>query len=216
MKSHNYKTILWDNDGVLVDTEHLYYRSNKEILDGVGVVLDEEIFSEFNLVKGRSVLDLARSRGLSNDDIAKLRVKRDARYTELLTTEEFAVEGVERVLEALSESFSMGVVTSSMRVHYEQIHEKTGFRRFFDFELVNEDYTKSKPHPEPYLTALARACSRAEHCLVIEDTARGLAAAKAAGIACWVLPNALAKRSSFDAADRILADISDVAALLVQ
>ena len=79
------KAILWDNDGVLVDTETLYFQAGREILAEQGVVLTTEEFIEQSLTKGMSVFDL-----LPNQDpqvIDPLRLKRNARYSDLLRTQ---------------------------------------------------------------------------------------------------------------------------------
>lgn len=58
-----------------------------------------------------------------------------------------------------------------------------------DFVLVREDYTRAKPHPEPYLTGLRRFGAARQDALVVEDSARGLSSAVAAGIECAVVHN---------------------------
>jgi beta-phosphoglucomutase-like phosphatase (HAD superfamily) len=80
--------------------------------------------------------------------------------------------------------------------------------------LTRETYSHSKPHPEPYLTAVERLGANPAGCLVIEDSERGLIAAKAAGLACWVVPSALTRHESFDAADAVLPDLAAVTARL--
>jgi HAD superfamily hydrolase (TIGR01509 family) len=147
-------------------------------------------------------------------DITALRAARNRIYAELLRTEPLEVSGAREVLEALHGRVAMGVVTSSRREHFELIHTRTGFGRFFDFVVTGDDLDAAKPDPEPYRRALALSGLRPEECLAIEDSARGLAAAKAAGIACWVIPNALTRGSDFRAADRLLASISEVPRLL--
>jgi len=64
------KFILWDNDGVLVDTEKYYYKANKKILDELGIKLNLDTYRQVSLNKGKSVLELARNIGL-NDEIIK-------------------------------------------------------------------------------------------------------------------------------------------------
>ena len=73
----------------------------------------------------------------------------------------------------------MGIVTSSRRLHFETIHEKSGLLPYMDFVLTREDYVESKPHPEPYLAAAALLGVDPTRCLVLEDAPSGGAAARA-------------------------------------
>jgi beta-phosphoglucomutase-like phosphatase (HAD superfamily) len=108
----------------------------------------------------------------------------------------------------------MAIVTSSRRDHFDLIHATTDLLHLFSFILCREDYREAKPDPEPYLAALQRSGLAPRQCLVIEDSVRGLAAAKAAGLTCWVIPSAQTRGQDFAAADRVLDGIADVARLL--
>ena len=133
----------------------------------------------------------------------------------MLQTEDFGIDGVEETLVALEKEFTMGIVTSSRREHFDMIHSRTGFTRFFKLILTNEDYGKSKPDPEPYLKALELLKTDPKDGLVIEDSERGLMAAKRAGMTCWVIPNPLSAHGDFSSADKILSGIGEVAKLLL-
>ena len=73
-------------------------------------------------------------------------------------------------------------------------------RQYMDFVLVRDDYTRAKPDPEPYLTALSRFGAPGEEALVVEDPARGLRSAIAAGIDCAVVCNEFTKSHDFSQA----------------
>ncbi len=206
-----FKYIFWDNDGVLVATESLYYQANREALAHHGVELTEDQFRTISLTNGQSVLDLAGRANLDATQSAALRQWRNARYAELLATGDLVLPGVRETLHTLHRQVGMAIVTSARREHFEIIHSCSGLLSLFDFVLTREDYTNSKPDPEPYLLALANSRQAARECLVIEDSPRGLAAARAAGLTCWVIPGAETSGADFSGADRILEDIGEVA-----
>ena len=208
------KAILWDNDGVLVDTEHLYRDATREILKGVSVNLSDEQYRDLFLSQNSGAWHLAAALGHSEAAIARMREARDARYSELLRARNHAIDGVEDVLRQLHGRYAMGVVTSSQRTHFEIIHAATGLLRYFDFVLTREDYANSKPDPEPYLAGIAKTGFGAGACVAVEDTPRGLTAAAAAGLKCFVIQNALTAGADFSAAHRILRDIRELPALL--
>lgn len=197
-----WQALLWDHDGVLVDTERLYFQATRELLAETGVELTAADYRRYLLVASRGAWHLAAERGVSEAAIAELRQRRDQRYKELLLAEEVLIPGVLELLAQLHMRTRMAVVTSSKRVHFDAIHTRTGLPRYFELILTREDYAESKPDPEPYRTALARMGLRAEQCLVLEDSERGLIAAKAAGLTCWVVPSELTRDSCFTQADR--------------
>jgi HAD superfamily hydrolase (TIGR01509 family) len=204
------KAVIWDNDGVLVDTEELYFKATREALSEIGIDLTPELFVEISLKQGRSTFDLAIAEGVAPEVIARLRGKRNLRYSDLLRNGVRVLDGVEDTLSRLRGKVLMGIVTSSRREHFEIIHTGTGLLHFFDFVLTREDYGKSKPNPDPFLAAVIRYGLQPENCIIVEDSERGLAAAKAAGIRCVVVPNALTKGSDFSGVYRVLESVSEV------
>jgi HAD superfamily hydrolase (TIGR01509 family) len=208
------RALFFDNDGVLVDTERLYFRATKQVLEGAGFGLSEEQFRQWFLIEGCGAWHVLEAAGLPAIEIARLRDQRNAVYGELLDHDAFLIDGVREVLDALHGKYVMGVVTSSRRDHFERMHRITGFLRYFDFVLASGDYAKGKPHPDPYLAAVARSGVRREECLAIEDSERGLAAALAAGIRCVVLPTDLTRTLAFAGAARVLEHVADLPALI--
>lgn len=206
-----YDYIFWDNDGVLVDTEGFYYQASREALAGIGYELTPGQFVAVSLATGRSVFELA------TDDVQvmdALRHWRNKRYSQLLTERNLLLPGVKATLTELASRQRMAIVTSSRRDHFDLIHAATDILHLFDFILCREDYQEAKPHPEPYLRALQQSGSQPSSCLVIEDSARGLAAAKAAGLTCWVIPSPQTQGQDFSAADRLLGQIGELPELL--
>jgi HAD superfamily hydrolase (TIGR01509 family) len=206
------RTILWDNDGVLVDTEILYFAATREILSTVGVELTKELYIRLSLEEGRSVFDLARDRGLGLEEADRLRSARNERYSALLQQGPRVFDGAHEVLERFYGRVRLGIVTSSRKDHFDLIHESTDLLRYFDFVLTREDYRRTKPHPDPYLAAIDQHGLRAEECVVVEDSVRGLVAARGAGIRCIVVPNELTRRMVFDGAHAVVRDLREAAA----
>ncbi|MBM4088793.1 MAG: HAD family phosphatase [Planctomycetes bacterium] len=205
-------TVLWDNDGVLVDTEELYFRASRQILAKVGIELTEDVFKEISLKRGQSTMMLAAERGFGPEQLAQLRAERNRIYAESLAVEPLAVDGAEDVLRTLHGKVRMGVVTSTWREHFDIAHRRTGLPRFLDFVITNEEYQHSKPHPEPYLTALERYRIHPADCIVVEDSERGLASALAAGLECLVVLGRWTAADDFPQATRVLPDIRCVPA----
>ena len=148
-------TVLWDNDGVLVDTEGLYFRATQTVLATVGIHLTPEQFIDISLRQGQSTFKLAAEQGIPVEAIACLRAERDRLYVGFLQTEPCLINGVGETLRSLHGRVRMGVVTSTRRQHFEIAHARTGLGKYLDFVVTLEDYRHSKPNPEPYLTAMS-------------------------------------------------------------
>jgi HAD superfamily hydrolase (TIGR01509 family) len=211
-----FEVLLWDNDGVLVDTEGLYYRATRTVLAGVGVTLDEEQYRELFLRQARGAWHLAEERGLSPAQLAALRADRDASYAALLDDADLVMPGVADAVAQLAGRYRMAIVTSSERFAFDRIHRRTGLLHHFELVLTREDYERCKPDPEPYHRALQRLGVAADRALVIEDSERGLFAARAAGLICWVLPSGLTRPCRFGGADRVLSGMSELTSLLLR
>jgi HAD superfamily hydrolase (TIGR01509 family) len=206
--------IFWDNDGVLVDTERLYFRATQETLEAAGLVLDRDQYVEFFLRQGRGAWHLLEERGTGAAEIERWRRRRNDLYGELLEREACAIDGVAGTLELLHGRYVMGIVTSSRKDHFDIIHAKCNLLQYFDFVLTAADFERVKPHPDPYLLAIERSGAAPEECVAIEDSERGLQAATLAGIACIVIPTTLTAGGNFAAAARIVDRVEDVPAAL--
>lgn len=202
--------IFWDNDGVLMETEHLYFQANAEALAQAGVTLSQEEFCRISLRQGESVLRLAGG----NCDELELRRIRDEIYFRLLGDEPQVFPGVQETLERLHGRLPMAIVTSCRRDNFLQMHRGSGLLGYFDFVLTREDYVASKPDPEPYLTACARAGLTPGRCLAIEDSERGVISAARAGLVVAAIPGDMNCSGDFGAARWLLDRIHELPALL--
>ena len=182
------KYILFDHDGVLVDTEHWFYMASKRALAPLGIALPLDAYL-VNLANGVSAWEAPRASGICESEIKRGREVRDRYYREYLITEDIEIEGVEETLEALASEYRMGIVTTSKPADFALIHESRSILDYMEFCLTREDYERAKPHPEPYLKGLQRFGAAAAETVAIEDSARGLKSALAAGIDCIVVAN---------------------------
>jgi HAD superfamily hydrolase (TIGR01509 family) len=195
----NKRYILWDHDGVLVDTEPLYYEATRDALAALGLDLPLEDYLA-DMGEGLSAWERATRQGIPEDVVVARREWRDRRYQELLVERDIEIPGVDKVLATLAQQYAMAIVTTAKRVDFELIHRNRSIVGYMDFVLTDGDYERSKPAPDPYLTALERFGASGEEAVVIEDSARGLRSAIAAGIDCVVVENDFVKSQDFSGA----------------
>lgn len=203
------KFILFDHDGVLVDTEYWYYKAGERALADLGLILDKDQYLR-DISDGLGMWSQARSAGVDEQTIGKQREARDGYYQEYLRTEDIEIEGVVETLAELSRHARMAIVTTAKRADFDLIHKKRHIRQFMEFVLVREDYCFAKPHPMPYLTALNRFGATRAETLVVEDSSRGLRSAVAAGIDCAVVHNDFMGSSDFSAATHRIRALSEL------
>ncbi len=205
-------TILFDNDGVLVDTEGVFYESNCLMLKEFGVELDEAEFSEMSLSKGMSLADIIVSLGHTPEIAEEARQRRNIVYDKMLLERgaSLVIPHVPEILEDLHKKYRIGVVTCCQTMHFRTIHNASGLRKYFDFVIGDDDFVHHKPHPEPYLTALRYAGISADEAIAVEDSERGVISARRAGIRTVAIPRGISARGNFSEADQILSDIREL------
>lgn len=199
------KAILWDNDGVLVDTERLFFQANRDLFAAHGLELSPQSFFDWFLLDNCGGWHLFRERGHTDADIVEIRKDRNRRFSALIAAEEhLARRGMEDIVRTLSPRTAMAIVTSSSLEHFALAHRRTTFRRYLPIVVSEEDCTTSKPSPEPYLIGAQRVGLSPSECIAVEDSPRGLLAARAAGIPCIVIKSELTASYAFDGARAVV------------
>ena len=208
------KYILFDNDGVLVHTEPLYFKANiKALKEFFDISLEFEEYMKI-MSEGTTVWQKACDRGFSQKEIQIARNKRNEYYQEYLKSENILIDGVKEVLKELSKNYKMAIITTSRRVDFEIIHKDLGIVDFMDFVLCEEDYEFAKPHPQPYLKGLEIFGAAKNEAIVVEDSKRGLTAAYRAGIECVIVKNDFTTTQDFSQATFFIESLKQLETIL--
>ena len=206
------KYILFDNDGVLVETEVWYYEASKRALKeffDVDIGFDEYMDM---MTAGKGVWVCVKN--ATEKEITIARNQRDVYYQEYLRTEDISIENVHKILTELKKNYKMGIVTTSRRVDFEIIHKDRGIVDFMEFVLCVEDYPKSKPHPDPYLKGLELFNAKKEETIIIEDSERGLISANRAEIEWAIVHNDFTISQNFSTATYKINNLSELITLI--
>lgn len=201
--------ILFDNDGVLVNTEQWYFEATRMAISKLDVSLPLALYME-HMVSGKSAWEHARSKGISEATIKKHKSLRDDYYQKFLISENIEIEGVRETLNRLANDYKMAIVTTSKRRDFELIHQDRNITEYMEFVLALGDYPRSKPEPDPYLTALEKFNAQPESSVVIEDSVRGLRSALAAKIPCIIIRNHFTQHQDFAGALDVLDSIKEL------
>ncbi len=175
------QAILFDFDGVLVDSEPVRFKAGAQALAEIGVTLDWDTFVRCWL--GRT--DAAGLRDILGDrypvEGERVAARRNALY-EARLDEVPAFPDAVRLARRAPAGLRLAVATGSRRTEVGRILDRLGIADLFAVIVTAEDYLRAKPAPDPFLAAARRLGLSAEACLVVEDTAPGVAAARAAGM----------------------------------
>ncbi|MBP6162911.1 MAG: HAD family phosphatase [Aliarcobacter sp.] len=207
------KYILFDNDGVLVDTEIWYFEANKKALKELGLTLHMDTYQEI-MARGGTAWEVAIAQGIETSIIDKKRVQRDIYYQDFLQTKNLEIPKVKKVLADLSKKYKMAIVTTSRRVDFELIHKQRGISDFMQFVLCVEDYNRAKPYPDPYLKGLELFKASNEQTIVVEDSQRGLSSAVNAKIECVIVKNDFTKTHDFSKANYFIDNLEQLETIL--
>jgi len=178
------KAIIFDMDGVLVDSMPYHAEAWDIVLKTVGICIDKKIIYELEGANYRQVIDIILrqfGRIPSEEVIQEIGRKKLAIFEQIERVKPF--DGIQELLETLKPEYKLAVVSGSNRktVH---ITINTFFPDTFQVIINGEDTKISKPSPEPYLKAVERLGVSKNQCLVIENAPLGIRSAKSAGLRC--------------------------------
>jgi len=184
----NWKAVLFDLDGTLIDSEWFYYKAWRKALKYYGFTLDSDLW--LNDLAGktdRQALEYLRSNHAFEVDGEELFGRIRKLIAVQYETETVSLmPGVTDLINFLRQrQVTMAVVTSSKREVATYHLERNGLRQFFKVLVSRTDVQQPKPHPEPYLRCVAQLELEPADCLVLEDSVTGATAAKAAGLTCF-------------------------------
>lgn len=208
------KFLLFDNDGVLVETEKWYYEANVKSLGEIDIELTFDVYMEI-MARGGTAWEVAKAQNISQSIIDAQRAKRDIYYREFIRSEHIEIDGVVDTLEKLKKEYKMGIITTSRRVDFDLIHNERDIIKFMDFSLCVEEYPRAKPHPDPYLAGMKKFFASRDECLVIEDSQRGLSSAVNAQIECVIVENEFTMTHDFSDATYHIKKFSELPKLLL-
>jgi HAD superfamily hydrolase (TIGR01509 family) len=202
--------VLWDNDGVLVDSETRFFETTRAAFAGIGLTLTREIWGQHYMGEGRSSHDIALMLGADNSQVKPMLEERNQEYMRVLRQPPPLRPQVRETLNRLHGRVRMAIVTGCHRDQLQLMHDGNGLLRLFDAIVTGDECPHAKPHPGLYLAGLKVLGIPAVQCLAVEDSPRGLGAARAAGVACLVVPTELTCDLDFEGAACVRPDVSAV------
>ncbi len=214
LEQHGFSAVLWDWDGVLVDSGYNFYRAYEMVFRDEGIVTSpREIYLREGEPTPRLLKAIFDRHHVRIDDakIGDLVIRR--REYDAGLAERRLFRSVPRLVQRLRQvGCRLGMVTGSSRNSLVRVLTEEQ-ARWFDVIITADDALRGKPDPEPFLLAIRALETKAEKCLVIENAPFGIEAARGAGCAVAAICTTL-RKADLDQANWIVKDHEELEILL--
>lgn len=207
------KAVIFDMDGVVINSEPVSYRADKELFRQLGLDVPDAVYASLvgtaphnNMQKLKELYDISLAQAALLDKRYKVYFDVFDKATDL--------ELMPGVLEFITLLKQKGIkvllATSAIKAKIERVFKRFNLDSYFDAVISGEDFEFSKPHPAIFLEAVNRTGYNKNECIIIEDSTNGIAAAKAAGVYCVAYKSPHGLPQDTDAADKIITDFREL------
>lgn len=207
------KAVIFDMDGVIVDSEPLHHRAYNAMFDEIGISVSDE---QYDSLTGKSTINICRllkkDFGLLHSPHELMAIKRRYYYDFFEKDKSFdLIKGVRYLIQNYQDNgLTMVLGSSASMPNIDRIFERFGLNPYFKKKISGAELKDSKPHPEIFIKAARATGFSPEECLVIEDATNGIKAAKAAGIFCVGYDSKHSKNQDYSLADLVISDFEDI------
>jgi beta-phosphoglucomutase len=213
------KAVLFDMDGVIVDTEPLHHKAYHLMFADVKIEVSAALYESFTGQATLSICNkLVAEFGLSESPQHLVKLKR--KHFKYLFENDTTLSLLDGVLELIKEYHSrrltLVLASSASMPNIDRIFNRFDLNKYFIAKLSGADLKASKPHPEIFIKAAEASGHPPEHCMVIEDSTNGITAARAANIYCVGYNSAHSKNQDYSRADLMIQDFTEISYDMIQ
>ncbi|SFI53998.1 HAD family hydrolase [Halpernia frigidisoli] len=207
------KAVLFDMDGVIVDTEPLHRKAYNKMFDDLGIQVSDELYESFTGYSTKKVSKTLIEKYDLKYNIDELNTWKRKYFKQYFDNDlDFdLLPGVRNLIQNYFENGLKLVLASSASMNtINWVFEKFELNHYFCGKISGDTLNESKPHPEIFILAAEIANEKKEDCLVIEDSTNGILAAHSAEIFCVAYKSEHSKNQNYDKADLVISDYSDI------
>ena len=202
--------VIFDLDGVLVDTGWAHRRAWYDLAEKQGFKMSDGLFTSTFGMQNYQIIPMLLGPGLLEEEISRLSEWKEQRYRELIADKLVLPEAVKALLDDLkSAGFFLAVGSSAPRANLDLILKRLQLLDYFDACVTKEDVSQGKPSPETFLKAAEKLSLPPSNCVVVEDAVQGVEAAKAAGMPV-VAVTTTRRRGDLTKADMIVDSLAEL------
>lgn len=203
------KAILWDLDGVLVDTGEMHFLAFQVVLPEYGIPFTAEDFKVIFGMGNREGLAYLNGSPLDETLLAQIDQAKEARFRGLVHGRARTLPGVMEWLDYFrNQNFLQAIASSAPQANIDALVEELGLRSYFDLILsAPGNGLPAKPYPAVFLESARRLGVEPADCWVIEDSTAGVEAAKRAGMHC-IAVTSTNQREQLSMADHVVESLT--------
>jgi len=204
------KAVIFDMDGVLVDSEPINYEVNRRTFEKVGITISKKEFIDEWVIKGTGTREAIKRHNIRTTykDLQKIKKKI---YLDVLKKEVRLKSHVIEILTKLKGKYKLALASQGHKYNVLMVMKKFNFNKFFPVVLAKQDVNKTKPDPEIFLKTAEMLNVKPKECVVIEDSEKGIIAAKRAGMKCIAIPDDWTKKyNDFSKADLVVKSLNKI------
>lgn len=212
MGKHMIKALIFDMDGVIIDSEPIHFESDRITMREYGIEISDDVLIRYVGVTNPAMWAELKELYNLDSSIDELLEKQLKHKFDLFGTRKLkAIDGIFELVNLLKEKgIKIGLASSSPRVFIELILKNLEIIDFFDVIVSGDDVLKSKPEPDIFLRASKLLGVEPKDCMVIEDSEHGVKAAKSAGMKCIGYINVNSGNMDLSYADLQVTSIRDI------
>ena len=183
------KAVIFDHDGVIADTEPIHFRADNAVLARYGFSISSEANDLLVGLSTKKSWEMFKDMFTLPEAVDYLVTEKTATVVSLISKEGIAAsQGLLELLRDLRQhEYQLAIASGQYRRVIDAVIQRLGIAKYFRTIVSCEDTAHGKPNPEVFLTTARQLGLSPAECLVIEDSASGVAAAKAAGMPCIAL-----------------------------
>jgi beta-phosphoglucomutase len=212
IEDNSHMGVIFDLDGVLVDTGWAHKQSWYDLAEKEGFDMSDDFFYKTFGMRNDQIIPMLAGRGTSSKEIERLSQWKEKRYRELIAENLILPPGVGELLGDLKRSgFLMAVGSSAPKANLDLVLESVKIRDYFNACVTGEEVIEGKPAPDTFVKAAQKLGLPSDCCVVVEDAVQGVEAGKAAGMPV-VAVTTTRDRSALSAADIIVDGLGELKA----
>jgi len=190
MTANQSRAVLWDMDGVIVDSGLYHMRSWQETFQQTGITFTDDNFKHVFGMRNDEIIHAILGKDFTQEKFETIVQTKEVAFRRLIKENVRALPGVLQLLSDISAAgFLQALVSSTPRENIDLIIDKLDIRHYFRQIISGYDVTEGKPSPQGYLLAARQLGVGPENCVVIEDAVAGVKAAKNGGMKCIAVTN---------------------------